>query len=133
MLCGGYGRKNVKLVSKIFAIEDFKSYQLNCRQSLMEYIDCFICQPADSGKSIIFQALPFLSFAIDNNTTSSHQELVGCCSYKLLVISPLTSLMQDQENYLNSRGVRAGLLSSNKEYTTEVSFFVPGWLNYMKA
>ena len=125
--------RNVKLVSKIFAIEDFKPYQLNCRQSLREYIDCFACQPADSGKSTIFQALPFLSFAMDNNATSSHQQLVECCSYKLLVISPLTSLMQDQENYLNSRGVRAGLLSSNKEYTIEVRFFVLGWLDYMKA
>ena len=116
--------RNVKLVSKIFAIKHFKPYQLNCCESLMHNIDCFVCQPTGSGISIIFQILPFLSFVRDNNATSSHQQLAECCSYKSLVISPLTSLMQDQENYLKSRGLRAGSLSSDKECTIEVSLLV---------
>ena len=106
--------RNIKLVSKIFAIEDFKPYQLNCSESLMDNTDCFVCQPTGSGKSIIFQTLRFLSFVRDNNATSSHQQLAECCSFKSLVISPLTSLMQYQENYLKSRGIRAGSLPSDK-------------------
>ena len=35
--------RSVKLVSKIFAIEDFKPYQLNCCESLMDNIDCSVC------------------------------------------------------------------------------------------
>ena len=117
--------RNVKLVLKIFAIEDFKPYKLNCCQSLMDNLDCFVCQPTGNGKSVIFQTLPFLSFARDDNaTSSSHQQLVECCSCKSLVIFPLTSLMQDQENYLKSRGIRAGFLSSAKECTIKVSFLV---------
>ena len=87
--------RNVKLVSKIFAIEDFKPYQLNCCESLMDNTDRFVCQPNDSGKSVIFQTLPFLSFVRDNNATSSHQQLAECCSYKSLVKSPLTKLLEE--------------------------------------
>ena len=90
--CLAMEERNVKLVSKIFAIEDFKPYQLNCSESLMDNIDCFVCQPTGSSKPVIFQTLPFLSFARDNAT--HHQQLVECCSYKSLVIPPLKSLMQ---------------------------------------
>ena len=114
--------RSVKLVSKIFAIEDFKPSQLSCCESLIDNIDCFVCQPTGSGRSVIFQTLPFLSFARDNATSSHHHQLAECCSYKSLIISPLISLMQDQENYLKSRGIRAGSLSLDKECIIEVSF-----------
>ena len=68
--------RNVKLVSKIFAIEHFKPYQLNCCESLMHNIDCFICQPTGSGKSITFQILPFLSFVRDNNAQLKGENLL---------------------------------------------------------
>ena len=41
--CLAMEERSVKLVSKILAIEDFKPYQLNCCESLMDSIDCFVC------------------------------------------------------------------------------------------
>ena len=42
--------KKEMLVSFQIAIEDFKPYQLNCCEALMDNKDCFVCQPAGSGK-----------------------------------------------------------------------------------
>ena len=50
--CLAMEERNVKLVSKIFAIEVFKPY---CSESLMDNIDCFVCQPTGSSKPVIFQ------------------------------------------------------------------------------
>ena len=41
--CLAMEERSAKLVSRISAIEDFKPYQLNCCESLMDNRDCFVC------------------------------------------------------------------------------------------
>lgn len=116
-----------KLVKEIFNIESFKEYQSECFESLLMNRDCFVCQPTGSGKSIIFQAFPFLSYLNDHKDIKTKEELLKRCSYKTLVISPLVSLMKDQEQYLNSKGIVTSILSHdsrNKEYEIEVCLFI---------
>ena len=105
---------SIKVVLSIFSIKEFRDYQIKCLESLLNNFDSFVCQPTGSGKSIIFQALPFLSFARENPDVTQ-ETLLKNCHYKALIISPLLSLMQDQLNFLKNIVIRAGCLSSNKE------------------
>lgn len=105
---------SIKVVVSILSIKEFGDYQIKCFQSLLNNFDSFACQPTGSGKSIIFQALPFLSFARENPDVTN-ETLLKTCHYKALIISPLLSLRQDQFNFLRNIGVRAGCLSNNKE------------------
>ena len=57
---------SIKVVLSIFSIKEFRDYQIKCLESLLDNFDSFVCQPTGSGKSIIFHALPFLSFAREN-------------------------------------------------------------------
>ena len=103
------------VVSKIFNIDNFKNYQMHCWEALvLKKYDCFVCQPTGSGKSIIFQAIPFLAFCLENPKMEEKLVLENCY-FKALVISPLTSLMHDQMRYLQSKCVRVGCLSSAKD------------------
>ena len=45
------------LVCQIFGIKSLKHYQKKSMIALSKGEDCFLCQPIDSGKSIVFQAL----------------------------------------------------------------------------
>ena len=77
------------------------------------------------GKSICYQALPFLfDFKLGRTSSSESRSTV-------LVISPLVSLMTDQVTSLRSRGVSAAILSRgegvNKELlATDSMLYIPG-------
>ena len=105
---------SIKVVLTIFSMKEFRDYQIKCLESLFNNFNSFVCQPTGSGKSIIFQALPFLSLAREN-PDMIQETLLKKCHYKGLIISPLLSLMQDQLNFLKNVGIRAGCLSNNKE------------------
>ena len=47
------------LAREIFGIKSLKQYQKESMVALSKGEDCFLCQPTGSGKSIVFQALPF--------------------------------------------------------------------------
>ena len=105
---------SIKVVLSTFTIKEFRDYQINCFESLLNNFDSFVCQPTGSAKSIIFQALPFLSF-VRENLDVTQETFLENCHYKSLIISPILSLMQDQLNFLMNIGIRAGCLSNNKE------------------
>ena len=105
---------SIKVVLSIFSIKEFRDYQIKCFEFLLNNFDSFVCQPTGSGKSIIFQALPFLSFARENPDVTQ-ETLLKNCHYKASIISSLLSLMQDQLNFLKNIDIRAGCLSNNKE------------------
>ena len=104
----------IKVVVSILSIKEFGDYQIKCFECLLNNFDSFACQPTGSGKSIIFQALPFLSFAREKPDVTN-ETLLKTCHYKALIISPLLSLMHDQLTALKNIGVRPGCLSNNKE------------------
>ncbi len=86
-----------------------KDKQLEALKYLYDGSDVFLWVPTGYGKSICFQALPFL-FDVKLGRVSappSERSVV-------LVISPLVSLMVNQVSLLQSVGVSAAILSGNK-------------------
>ena len=63
-------------------------------EKLVNGEDVFIIQPTGSGKSLIYQSLP-MAMAIDIVKETTFKSIA-------VVISPLTSLMQDQVKFLKS-------------------------------
>ena len=115
---------SIKVVLSTFTIKEFRDYQIKCFESLLNNFDSFVCQPTGSAKSIIFQALPFLSF-VRENLDVTQETFLENCHYTSLIISPILSLMQDQLNFLMNIGIRAGCLSNNKE---DQQLFEVSWL-----
>ena len=98
--------KAFNLIAKIFEIDGLKDYQKESLKALSQNKDCFVCQPTGSGKSLVFQALPFFMYInkllnenVNEKITAS--SILTNCNLKVLVVSPLLSLIQDQENKLS--------------------------------
>ncbi len=83
--------------------------QAKALKLLSEGRDVFVWFPTGYGKSLCYQLLPFL---IDYKLGNTDAPLV--VRSVVLVVSPLVSLMIDQVRSLSSRGVPAGILSSNR-------------------
>ena len=102
-----------------------KEPQKNAMKALFNGEDVFLWLPTGFGKSICYEALPFL-FDFKLGRTSSLES-----RSTVLVISPLVSLMTDQVTSLRSRGVSAAILSRregvNKELlATDSMLHIPG-------
>ena len=94
------------LVCQFFGIESLKSYQKQSMVALSKGEDCFLCQPTGSGKWFVFQALPFFVYAkavLSCKEDVTFQMILENCKSKVLVGSPLLSLIRDQENTLIRR------------------------------
>lgn len=113
-----------KIICSLFSLKKLKPYQEECLKTLVEQEDCFLCQPTGSGKSIVFQSLPYFKYALDlygtdllnADTEPSKQDVVvlkDTCPYKVLVVSPLTSLMKDQEKQLQKKELKVCCLTQN--------------------
>lgn len=74
------------------------------RKIVIEKKDVFVNLPTGFGKSLIYQALPFV---FDHVTKSS--------GHIVVVVSPLISLMEDQVKYLRSLGFTAVNISTQVE------------------
>ena len=98
----------LKHVSQVFKIQKFKENQEKAVFNLVNGKDVLVLQPTGSGKSIIFQCFPLVFDALHGKRDTS-------CA---LVISPLTSLMQDQVAYLTSLGVRAAFVGDEQSDET---------------
>jgi len=81
-------------LKKYFGYSDFREGQLEIIEQILHQRDCLAILPTGGGKSICFQ-IPGLIFP-------------GIC----LVISPLISLMKDQVDTLNSKGIKSCYISS---------------------
>ena len=105
-------------VSKDFA--SYFSYALSClrkedlvlkheQSEVLEFVfrgkDVFVWFPTGFGKSICYQALPYM---FDHKLGRSNVD----CKSVVLVVSPLVSLMVDQVTSLRSAGVGAAILRS---------------------
>ena len=84
--------------------------------SVLNKNDCFVCKSTGSGKSLVFQGFQFLKQCMIGDAT---------CKYFVLVISPLISLMKDQEEKMKRTGVSLAVLSgensSDKDTLIKVS------------
>ena len=85
-----------------------KAKQLDAIKAIYEGRDVFLWLPTGYGKSVCYQALPFLfDFKLDKTKSSLTDRSV------VVVLSPLVSLMVDQVSSLQSRGVSAAIFSGN--------------------
>ena len=77
----------------------------NCSKKLVIGEDVFLIQPTGSGKSLIYQSAPMVFDIVKRTTFKSIA----------VVISPLTSLMQDQVKFLKSIGVTAEFIGEDQQ------------------
>ena len=75
-----------------FKLENLKELQRKALEKLVNGEDVFVIQLTGSGKSLIYQSSPI---AIDIEKETTFKSIA-------VSISPLTSLMQDQVNFLKS-------------------------------
>ena len=88
-----------------FKVENLKDLQRKALEKLVNGEDVFVIQPTGSGKSLIYQSAPMVFDVVKKTTVPSIA----------VVISPLTSLMQDQVKFLKSIGVTAEYIGEDQQ------------------
>ncbi|XP_021769787.1 uncharacterized protein LOC110734037 isoform X1 [Chenopodium quinoa] len=83
-------------LKKFFGFSNFRPYQKEVIEKIMEGRDCLAVMATGSGKSLCYQVPPLIA----GNTG--------------IVVSPLLSLMQDQVMALKQRGIQAEYLGSTQ-------------------
>lgn len=103
--------------SLIYAHSSLKMSHLSLKpeqRSSMEAIydgrDVFVWLPTGYGKSLCYQALPFL---MDSKLGFANSE--KRLSSSVFVVSPLVALMIDQVKSLRSRGVKCSVITSSSD------------------
>jgi len=79
---------------QVFGLQDFRPFQQDIIEQVVDGGDAFVLMPTGGGKSLCYQ-LPAL-----------HRPGMG------IVVSPLISLMKDQVDALQANGVRAAMYNS---------------------
>ena len=93
-------------VLECFKLQNLKDSQREALQNVVKGQDVFVIQPTGSGKSLIFQSAPIVFDTVRPLTNAKSIALV---------ISPLSSLMQDQGRYLKSVGIKAEFIGTNRK------------------
>ena len=102
-----------KSVLKLFQLDSFKEFQIQAIENLLNGRDVFVSQPTGSGKSVIFQSLPFfVGSEVDQRSTTETTHGTNSSTFMttkkcVLVISPLQSLVKDQMSSLKARGIKS--------------------------
>nr|XP_025888886.1 uncharacterized protein LOC101263933 isoform X4 [Solanum lycopersicum] len=81
-------------LKKYFGYTEFRPYQKEIIEKILDGKDCLVIMATGSGKSLCYQIPPLITGKV------------------AVVISPLISLMQDQVMTLKQRGIKADYLSS---------------------
>ena len=102
-------REAVSYALSCFKLDKLKPEQEDVIYKLYQGQDVFAWFPTGYGKSICYQLLPFLFDAKLHRQLESPEK-----RSKVIVVSPLVSLMVDQVSNLKTRGISAGILSGNK-------------------
>lgn len=87
-----------KLLKAVFGHENFRAFQQEAIDTILDDKDLLTILPTGGGKSLCYQ-LPSL---VKDGTT--------------IVISPLIALMQDQVSALKNNGINAEMISSAQDY-----------------
>ena len=88
--------------------------QTNAITSILEGRDTIVCLPTGHGKSLIFQCIPWCRKFNKGLRTKDKEP-----TYSVLVVSPLISLMNEQVEYLQKRGLSAVRLQSGLDKDSE--------------
>ncbi|RYQ88898.1 hypothetical protein Ahy_B09g095816 isoform D [Arachis hypogaea] len=90
----------LSVLKQYFGFSDFRPYQKDAIQKIIEKRDCLVVMATGSGKSLCYQVPPLVV------------RKTG------IVVSPLISLMQDQVMALKQRGIKAEYLGSAQKDST---------------
>ena len=111
---------------KVLGLENLREYQLEALSGLLQGRDTIISQPTGSGKSVVYQLLPF-AFDIHDILRSEEKseetkgklidEVVNSKKTKsiVVVIQPLISLMKDQMMTLKRKKINVFRLMHSLE------------------
>lgn len=91
-----------------------KKEQHSSMKAVYEGSDVFVWLPTGYGKSLCYQAIPFLM-----DYKKGLVDSVKSCS--VIVVSPLIALMVDQVENLRSKGIKCSIITSS-EGVTKVLF-----------
>src|SRR5690349_1047218 len=94
-----------KLLKARFALEEFRTGQLDILRSILAGKDTLAVMPTGGGKSLCYQIPAVYRPGI------------------VVVISPLIALMKDQIRFLHSLQIPAGALHSGQEYDEKRRIF----------
>ncbi|OAY23976.1 ATP-dependent DNA helicase RecQ [Manihot esculenta] len=86
----------ISTLKKFFGYSEFRPYQKEVIEKILERRDCLVVMATGSGKSLCYQVPPLL------------------VEKTAIVISPLISLMQDQVMALKERGIKAEYLGTGQ-------------------
>ena len=86
-----------------------KPEQVKCFEYILQGYDVIAVLPTGFWKSLLYQLLP------DISPTKTTQNIV-------IVVCPLTSIIEDQLKVLNNMGINAGIFHSKREYKGDTLF-----------
>ena len=89
---------------EIFGIDELNEFQRRTFDALLSNSDVFLCVKTGGGKSLCYQAFPMLYAEKFDQTC------------RVLVLSPLLSIMKEQVAFLNSKGITATYIGSDSDY-----------------
>ena len=98
--------KGIQCVCDTFGISKLYEEQLQCLEAAVEKRNVYASLPTGYGKSMIFYALPIVAdevFGLEFGTS------------KVIVISPLKSLIDDQVKFLKSHGLKTFALNEEQD------------------
>ena len=84
----------------VLAVNGCKDIQRICLEHLLSNRDVFACLPTGYGTNFIFQACPIVWSELARVNTDT-----WCENSMVFVVSPLNTIMEDQVETLQSRGV----------------------------
>ena len=93
-----------------FAIDEIKPFQKETFESLLDKKDVYLSVKTGGGKSLCFQGFPLLWMERNKSETEC----------KVLVISPLISIMKEQSDYLKSIGFTATYIGESDDHDHDI-------------
>ena len=96
-------KEALKIAQQVTGYDNLKEYQQQAIEAYLCGKDVFVSAPTGAGKSLTFELAPF---AIDYMRDGSDTTIV-------LVVVPLVSLMKDQVNSLQNRGIAASYVGDD--------------------